>query len=236
MSRWRRIVRRELVRYERQTGYDVVELGELYDEFLPTLREEFPNNDNLEAKLRQILQQLRVRDELTFLGDGVYRLEALGTDAEIDTEAIGGELESPEYTANTYETTVNARSLPAAFRIGILDRYDHTCPVSGVDHDRLLDVAHILPWSDYPEYRTDPGNVLLLSKTHHAAFDAGLFTLDSSYRLQVNPAFESESDILQQTLLDRAGEQVSLPVDASVMDSYLTERNQDHLNWWERGH
>lgn len=234
MSRWRKIVRRELARYEKQTGYDVVELGELYDEFLPTLREEFPNNDNLEAKLRQILQQLRVRDELTFLGDGVYRLEALDTDAKTDIKTIGSGPNEPEYTAKTYETTVDARSLPKAFRVGVLDRYNHTCPISGVDHDRLLDVAHILPWSDYPEHRTDPGNVLLLSKTHHAAFDAGLFTLDSSCRLRVDPTFETESDHLRQTLLDRAGEQVSLPVDASVMDSYLTERNQGHLNWLER--
>lgn len=229
MSKWRNVVRRELARYEARTGSKVAELSELYEHFLPTLREEFPNNHNPEAKLRQILQDLYADGEVTRLNPGVYRIETLDT----DTEAIK-EPDWSEFTAETYETTVDARSLPTGFRPEILDRYDHTCPISGVDHDRLLDVAHVLPWSDYPKYRTDPGNVLLLSKTHHAAFDAGLFTLDSSCRLRVDPTFETESDHLRQTLLDRAGEQVSLPVDASVMDSYLTERNQGHLNWWER--
>lgn len=230
MSRWQEVVRRELVRYEARTGSKVAELSELYEHFLPTLREEFPNNDNPEAKIRQVLQDLYAYGEVTRLNPGVYRIETLDT----DTEAIKKEPDWPEFTAETYETTVDARSLPVGFRPEVLDRYDHTCPVSGVDHDRLLDVAHILPWSDYPEHRTDPGNVLLLSKTHHAAFDAGLFTLDASSRLRVNPGFETESDLLQRTLLGRAGERVGLPVDTSVMESYLMEHNNRHLDWWER--
>jgi putative restriction endonuclease len=234
MSRWQDVVRRELARYEAQTGYDVVELGELYEQFLPTLREEFPDNDHPNAKLRQILQQLRDRDELSFLGDGVYRIEALDTVTEASGEIAESDSNEPEYTAETYETTVTARSLPKAFRIGILDKYGHTCPVSGVDHDRLLDVAHVLPWSDFPEYRTEPSNILLLSKTHHAAFDAGLFTLDESCRLRVSPEFETESDLLQRTLLDRAGERIELPVDTAAMSGRLREHNSRHLDWWER--
>ncbi|WP_435077638.1 HNH endonuclease [Halococcus sp. AFM35] len=233
MSRWQEVVRRELARYETQTGYDVAELSELYEQSLPTLREEFPDNQHLKAKLRQILQQLRDRDELKFLGSGVYRIEALDMDTETTAEAAEGE-STVEYTAETYETTVAARSLPAAFRIGILDRYDHTCPVSGVDHDRLLDVAHVLPWSDFPEYRTEPANVLCLSKTHHAAFDAGLFTLDESCRLRVSPEFETDSDLLRRTLLDRAGERIELPIDSAAMGGRLREHNTRHLDWWER--
>lgn len=234
MSRWQEVVRRELARYETQTGHDVVELGELYEQFLPTLREEFPDNDHPNAKLRQILQQLRDRDELSFLGSGVYRIEALDTAAETDGEMTESDSNAPEYTAETYETTVTARSLPKAFRVGILDRYDHTCPISGVDHDRLLDVAHVLPWSDFPDYRTDPANVLCLSKTHHAAFDAGLFTLDESRRLQVNPDFETESELLRRTLLNRVGERIELPVDTAAMSGRLREHNSHHLDWWER--
>ncbi|WP_238717542.1 HNH endonuclease signature motif containing protein [Natronorubrum halophilum] len=49
------------------------------------------------------------------------------------------------------------------------------------------DVAHILPWSDYPEYQADLQNMLLLSKIHHAAFDRELFTIDVEFHLQVNP-------------------------------------------------
>lgn len=70
------------------------------------------------------------------------------------------------------------------------------CPISGVDHPELLDVAHVLSWSDYPEHRADLTNVLPLSETHHAAFDRELFTTDRDYRLRVNPSFNTQSGVL----------------------------------------
>ena len=73
--------------------------------------------------------------------------------------------------ADVYETTVQARAVDPEFRVTVLSRYDRTCPVSGVDHPDLLDVAHVLSWSDYPEHRADLANVLSLSKTHDVAFD-----------------------------------------------------------------
>ena len=139
---------------------------------------------------------------------------------------VAGETKS---TAGTYETTIHARVVDPEFRATVLSRHDQTCPVSGVDHPGLLDVAHVLPWSDYPQYRADVTNVLPLSKTHHAAFDRGLFTIDQNYRLQVNPQFETQSDLLQRTIIDRAGQQVALP-DKSVDPSYVSRHNAE-LEW-----
>jgi putative restriction endonuclease len=101
--------------------------------------------------------------------------------------------------------------------------------VSGVDHPGLLDVAHVLSWSDYPDHRADLGNVLPLSKTHHAAFDRGLFTIDEDYRLRVNSEFETESDVLQRTIVDQAGEHISLS-GPGVNPEYLKQYNRG-LNW-----
>ena len=86
--------------------------------------------------------------------------------------------------------------LCSEFRATVLSRHDRSCPVSGVDHPGLFDVAHLLSWSDDPEYRADLSNVLALSKTHHAAFDRELFTIDQDYRLRVNPSFNTQSDLL----------------------------------------
>lgn len=129
-----------------------------------------------------------------------------------------------EMSIGTYETTTHARAVDPEFRATVLSRHNRTCPVSGVDHPGLLDVAHVLSWSDYPEYRADVANVLPLSKTHHAAFDRNLFTLDKEYRLRVNPAFETESEVLQQTIINRAGKRVSLP-DGSLDPDYLEQHN-----------
>ncbi|MFC7166711.1 HNH endonuclease [Halospeciosus flavus] len=223
MSRWRRVVRRELARFEEQTGSDVVELGDFLDQSRAVFVAEFPDNDHVDAKVRQVLQQLRDRGEVDFLDDaGRYRIRDLGTDRAADVDEV-----TPDYTAAEYETVVGARSIPAAFRAHVLDRYGHRCPVSGVDHDRLLDVAHVLPWSGFPDHRTDPRNVLPLSRTHHAAFDAGLFTLDTDYRLQLDPDFETESDVLRRTLVERADERVEVDVASDYLD-----RHNRRLDWW----
>ena len=140
--------------------------------------------------------------------------------------SVAGETES---AAGTYEMTVHARSLDPEFRATVLFRHDRTCPVSGVDHAGLLDVAHILSWSDYPEYRADLSNVLALSKTHHAAFDRELFTIDQDYRLCVNPAFNTESDVLQRTVIDREGERISIP-DGSLKPQFVAQHNAA-LEW-----
>jgi putative restriction endonuclease len=134
--------------------------------------------------------------------------------------------ESDGMTAGTYETTVEARSVDPEFRATVLSCHDRTCPVSGVDHPGLLDVAHVLPWADYPEQRADLSNVLPLSKTHHAAFDRELFTIDREYRLRVNPDFETESELLRRTVVEQAGERVSIP-DGSVNPEYLARHNEE---------
>jgi putative restriction endonuclease len=134
-----------------------------------------------------------------------------------------------EMYAGTYDATVQARSVDPEFRATVLSRHNRTCPVSGVDHPGLLDVAHVLSWSEYPEYRADLSNVLALSKTHHAAFDRELFTIDEDYRLRVNPAFETKSDLLQRTIIEKAGEPVP-EIDTQLNTDYLTRHNTG-LEW-----
>jgi putative restriction endonuclease len=174
-----------------------------------------------------VLQELRDRDELTFLDrPGTYRLENLAYEpGDADSDA-----EDHEYEADTYETTVAARSLPTAFRDAVLSWYDHRCPVSGVDHEGLLDVAHVRSWSDHPDIRTDPGNVLVLDKTHHAAFDRGLFTIDDSHRLQVAPDFTTESDFLRKSLVECDGQQIRFPGSRRPAPKHLRRHNES-LDW-----
>jgi hypothetical protein len=92
-----------------------------------------------------------------------------------------------------------------------------------------VDVAHVLSWSEYPEHRADLSNVLALSKTHHAPFDPELFTIDQDYRLRVNPVFETESDVLQRTIVDREGERISIP-EESLKLQYVKQHNSS-LAW-----
>lgn len=134
-----------------------------------------------------------------------------------------------EMPVGTYEAAVQARSVDPEFRATVLSRHDRRCPISGVDHPGFLDVAHVLSWSNYPEYRADLSNVLALSKTHHAAFDRELFTIDEEYRLRVNPNFETQSDLLKRTIIDRAGERIS-NLEGSLDPQYISQHNAG-LEW-----
>ncbi|WP_231754470.1 HNH endonuclease [Halapricum sp. CBA1109] len=133
------------------------------------------------------------------------------------------------FSASTYETTAVSRSIDPEFRATVIGEYDRQCPISGVDHRGLLDVAHVLSWSEYPDYRVDLGNVLPLSKTHHAAFDRQLFTIDEDYRLRVDPGFKTESRLLRQTILDKAGDQVE-PLQNNIRTEYL-KRHNESVDW-----
>jgi len=79
------------------------------------------------------------------------------------------------------------------------------------------------------QWSADLSNVLALSKIHHAAFDRELFTIDQNYRVRVNPDFETQSDVLQQTIIDREGERISVP-DDSLNSQYVAQHNAA-LEW-----
>ena len=170
----------------------------------------------------------REGDEYTLTDEG-WRFTESAIDQWADGSTVSAEHNSATM-ASTYETTVQARSVDPEFRATILERYDATCPVSGVDCPALLDVAHILSWSEYPDYRADPANVLPLSKTHHAAFDHGLFTIDQEYQLQVNPEFTTGSEILRKTIVDKDEKAVSFS-DQKPNAEYLSRYNEG-LNWF----
>ena len=71
--------------------------------------------------------------------------------------------------------------------------------------------------------------MLPLSKTHHAAFDRELFTIDEEYRLRVNPDFETESDVLQRTIVEQHGERIGVP-DGTLDLAYVQQHNST-IEW-----
>ena len=60
----------------RQSGAQVFQLQDFYALHVSSLSAQFPDNHNVEAKIRQQLQVLRDGGVLTFLGDGKYQVKA----------------------------------------------------------------------------------------------------------------------------------------------------------------
>lgn len=116
------------------------------------------------------------------------------------------------------------------FRTDAFERFGHACALTNIEEEPLLDLAHILPRSQRPDLAENPENVLVLNSLHHRAFDAGLFTLDTEYRIRVSPAFDPGHPFLRETITAREGDQISLPPDTRVRPSFLEELNGD-LAW-----
>ena len=116
------------------------------------------------------------------------------------------------------------------FRSEVLDRYKNRCVVTGIQQSSLLDLAHVLPRSEYPEYAEDPKNVLVMNPLHHRAFDADLFTFDADHRIRTGPSFNPGHPFLRETLIEQQGKQISFPPNAQIGDGFLEKRNS-RLGW-----
>lgn len=116
------------------------------------------------------------------------------------------------------------------FRSEVLDRYQNRCTITGIQQSSLLDLAHVLPRSEYPEYAEDPENVLVTNPLHHRAFDADLFTFDSDHRIRASPSFDPGHPFLRESIVERQDERISLPPNARIGEEYLETRNSN-LSW-----
>jgi putative restriction endonuclease len=124
---------------------------------------------------------------------------------------------SGRFTAPTGPTqstaTVKVRRGQQFFRQSILNAYGVRCCISGINVPRLLVASHIKPWRDFPVERLNPCNGLCLSSIHDAAFDAGLITLDESFRIVLGKGIRAyfPQPVLEQNFVPFEGKPIQLP-------------------------
>lgn len=109
--------------------------------------------------------------------------------------------------------TVQTRRVQAMFRATVLASYDFTCAISGIAVPALLQASHIIPWAQSEKRRTDPRNGIALSALHDKAFDRGLITVDSDFRVLVSGRLRvgKPTEIHRIALLEIEGKRLRLP-------------------------
>jgi hypothetical protein len=103
------------------------------------------------------------------------------------------------------------------FRRIILQEYVHTCAICGTKFhlDNLVEAtaAHIVPKKD--NGTDDPRNGLSLCRTHHWAFDKGIFTLSDDYTILLSQAvYQAETSNFH--LVNMSGHSILLPIHDAV--------------------
>jgi regulation of enolase protein 1 (concanavalin A-like superfamily) len=94
---WKDEVRKRLIQYQRDGGTSEFNLQEFYAFSEDKLSAEYPNNDHVRAKIRQVLQQLRDQGEIRFKdnnGNYVYTGEESSEKNEVNSVEILEQLES----------------------------------------------------------------------------------------------------------------------------------------------
>lgn len=128
----------------------------------------------------------------------------------------------------TYTTTMPKRD--KAFREIVVREYDYSCAVCEMKFhwNSLIEAtaAHIIPKRQ--SGTDDPRNGLSLCRTHHWAFDAGIFSLSDDCEILLSPiVYESNSRAFP--LLEMEGRTISLPNNETLQPNPLAVR-------WHREH
>jgi putative restriction endonuclease len=101
------------------------------------------------------------------------------------------------------------------FRSAVISAYNQKCCVTGLDIPSLLIASHIKPWkdSDPQTERTNPCNGLSLNALHHEAYDDGIFTIDTDYRIWVSKIAKERytSEVFHDFFEKYEGKTITLP-------------------------
>lgn len=159
--------------------------------------------DTLGPESEQLLHDLFTKDndrEVDFLHRDKIRLERSSPIA-----IPSGPTEST--------TIVKARRGQQFFRQSILNAYGVRCCISGINVPRMLVASHIKPWRDFPNDRLNAKNGLCLSSIHDAAFDAGLITLDATFKVMLSKRLRSyfPQPCLEQNFIQFEGRAIRMP-------------------------
>lgn len=114
-----------------------------------------------------------------------------------------------------FSTLTTARKGQYFFRSAVLSAYNNTCCVTGINIPELLQASHIKCWKDSDPIteRTNPINGLCLNALHHKAFDKGIITIDTDYKILVSKRAKEiySSEIFNKFFVIYEGKKINMP-------------------------
>ncbi len=95
----------------------------------------------------------------------------------------------------TREQIVKVRVNQSFFRKSVLAAYNYTCCITGIQQPELLIAGHIKPWKDDEKNRLNLKNGIAINALHDKAFDAGLITITSDYKIKISSILKKQNKI-----------------------------------------
>ncbi len=162
--------------------------------------------------------------------------EKLALESRLILQTIQGEVVNEDvedlspmnYFGATRKAQVEVRIKQAFFRKAVLSSYEGQCCMTRLSDERLLLASHIVPWSLDEQNRLNPRNGLCLSALHDRAFDKGLITVESNFRIRVSSAISSlaDNEFAMAALLSLDGKMILTPSKFPPSAEFLDYHNQ----------
>jgi putative restriction endonuclease len=130
------------------------------------------------------------------------------------------------------ERIVKTRVNQNDFRQRILASYNEKCSITGISITSLLVASHIIPWSKNTQERLNPKNGICLNSFHDKAFDKGLITITSDFKVKLSDAIlqkKKESNI-QKYFIEYENQPIILPDRFSPSIEFLEYHRQNIFN------
>lgn len=233
-----------LIRHEPQGFYDiedvwqVVSVDRLYQLYLFVLQQSKNKESNLwevegipKSYLANGFCSAALKSFMKFLVEFEFEQRLLSKLTEEKNQINETDLHYPNCLLDGIEKRegrevireVNVRTNQNVFRKVILQIYNQSCCITGLNIPEVNRASHIVPWVDDKRIRLDPANGLCLSATYDAAFDQHLISLDEDYRIilskHINDFYTTSS--VNEYFIKKQGLKINLPNSYQPKKSYL---------------
>ncbi len=167
-------------------------------------------------------EQLAYESELLL---SQIRKEPIEVTSKIDIESIPHE-------GKERETLVRQRVNQNFFRSVILASYNNRCCITGLSITDLLIASHIIPWSKDAKNRLNPHNGICLNALHDKAFDSGLITITTDYKIKLSSALtkHEKKEAIETFFLPFHGKSIQLPQRFLPEKTFLKFHNDNIFN------
>lgn len=130
------------------------------------------------------------------------------------------------------EQLIKTRVNQSFFRRSILASYNNTCCITGIKITDFLIAGHIKPWSIDEANRLNPQNGIAINALHDKAFENGLLTITTDYKIKVSSTLfkQKKEKSINDYFLKYDGNEIILPSrflpDKEFLEYHNSERFQ----------
>ncbi len=127
------------------------------------------------------------------------------------------------------EAIVKVRINQNFFRKSVLAAYSFKCCITGLGTPELLNASHIIPWAKDVENRVNPRNGLCLNAIHDRAFDRGLLTITTDFKVKISNFIKNNKTdpALQDFLFRYDGVEIKMPTRFFPNVAFLEYHNKN---------